>query len=362
MKEQDKYNKTSIINIKNKLGLEEIFVSGTIIYVRCPFCHSEKGAMKLDISNNTYICKKCEEKGYALSLYAKCKYISNNEAFKKLINSDIDMTTSLNNNVILNYKKEPEELDRIYSNFLNYLDLSPEHTMKLLNLGFTIEEIEKIGFKTIPTKNDIKLKICKKLIDSGIELKGCPGFYIDENFKWNFKSHNGIFIPIVNNGNIESLRIHLDKNYGYDTTDIWFSSGDKNNGCKASNNIMFLFPSNELKLYNDTKNKKDIIIASEMLLAYRLFYRYKNVIVIGIPNVISNKEIKKINRINPIENIYLTMDYHTIKYTCLGLTAILNKSFGADNIKNVFMFNKEEYPKELEEKFMKGSNILENIA
>lgn len=32
----------SIINVKNKLELEEISSSGEIIYVKCPFCFSKR--------------------------------------------------------------------------------------------------------------------------------------------------------------------------------------------------------------------------------------------------------------------------------------------------------------------------------
>lgn len=58
MKQQEILNRTSIINVKNKLGLEEIYSKKDIIYVKCPFCYSDKGTMKLNISNNSYICKK----------------------------------------------------------------------------------------------------------------------------------------------------------------------------------------------------------------------------------------------------------------------------------------------------------------
>ena len=144
-----------------------------------------------------------------------------------------------------------------------------------------MDEIERIGFKTIPTKDSEKVEICRKLIDEGIDLEGIPGFFKDRKFRWNFKSHKGIFVPIFQNCKITALRIHLDNEYNTDTTDIWFSSSQENNGTKQDNNIMFLYPkNNRLQIINNNQEKKDIIIVSEMILAYKIAARYKDNIII----------------------------------------------------------------------------------
>ena len=54
MNQQEILKRISIINVKNKLGLEELFSKKDIIYVKCPFCYSKNGAMKLNITNNSY--------------------------------------------------------------------------------------------------------------------------------------------------------------------------------------------------------------------------------------------------------------------------------------------------------------------
>lgn len=281
MNQQEILKRTSIINVKNKLGLIEIFSKKDIIYVKCPFCHSTKGAMKLNIINNSYICKNCEERGYSIGLFAKINLISNKEAYNTLIRQEADINNNLISSLITNVKKNSEELDIVYQTFLDKLELSSNHTMKLLKYGFTMEEIEKIGFKSIPNNENIKIKICKELIAEGIELSGTPGFYKDKRFRWNFKSHKGIFVPIVDNCKITSLRIHLDKEYNTDTTDIWFSSSQENEGTKINNNIMILFPENKrIQVLNSVKERKNIIIASEMILAYKLANKYKDTIII----------------------------------------------------------------------------------
>lgn len=281
MKQQEILNRTSIINVKNKLGLKEIYSRKDIIYVKCPFCSSEKGTMRLNISNNSYICKKCEARGYSIGLYAKNKYISNREAYQRLINEEADISNNLMTSIITNTKKNKEELDIAYQAFLEKLSLSSDHTMKLLKYGFTMEEIEKIGFKTIPTQENQKVEICRELQAEGIDLSGTPGFFKDKKFRWNFKSHKGIFIPVLDNCKIVALRIHLDTMYSIDTSDIWFSSSQENEGTKADNNIMILFPEgNKIQFMNNLKEKRDIIVASEMVLAYKIANTYKENIVI----------------------------------------------------------------------------------
>ena len=65
------------------------------------------------------------------------------------------------------------------------------------------------------------------------------------------------------------------------TSDIWFSSSQENEGTKADNNIMILFPEgNKIQLMNNLKEKRDIIVASEMVLAYKIANTYKESIVI----------------------------------------------------------------------------------
>ncbi len=281
MDQQEILKRISIVNVKNQLGLKEIYSKKDIIYVRCPFCFSKAGSMKLNTSNNSYICKNCEERGYSVGLYAKCRYISNKDAYRELISSEADINNNLTTSIITNTKKNNDELDIVYQSFLEKLSLSSDHIMKLLKYGFTMEEIEKIGFKTIPIKENTKIEICRQLTDDGIDLAGTPGFYKDKKFRWNFKSHEGIFIPVIDNCRITSLRIHLDKEYNTKTTDIWFSSSQENEGTKVNNNIMLIYPeNNRIKIMNNKQEKKNIIIASEMILAYKIVSKYKNEIVL----------------------------------------------------------------------------------
>ena len=345
---QDIFNCISILNVKNKLKLQEIYAKGNTICVKCPFCFAGKGTMILNISNNSYICQNCEERGYSISLYAKCKYISNKKAYKELIQSKTDMQSNIINTIITNTKKNDEELDLVYQEFLQKLQLNSEHTMQLLKLGFNTEEIEKLGFKSIPTNDDKKERICQVLIKNGIDLKGIPGFFQNNRFRWTFKSHKGLFVPIINNCKIIGIRIHLDKKYDMETTDIWFSSGQNNNGTKANNNIMILLPKdNRLQIMNDERNEKDVIIVSEMILAYKVHVKYQNNIIIGVPNMITNNEIKKIDKIKNINTIHVVMDKHTVLCNSGSLISSLINKYGKENVRLYISLKDGEIPEDL---------------
>lgn len=141
------------------------------------------------------------------------------------------------------------------------------------------------------------------------------GFYQDKDFKWTYKSHKGIFIPVILNNKIQGLRIFLDKEYKKDTENIWFSSNNLYNGTKASNWPMVLKDENInwIEMYNSQK-ANSIIIATEMILAHKLFNN-TNKTVIGIPNNLEKDMILNIvNRLKTTE-IFLYVDKYTVLHT-----------------------------------------------
>lgn len=360
MNQQEVLKRASIINVKNKLELKEIYSKKNIIYVKCPFCCSKQGTMILNTTNNSYICKNCQTKGYAIGLYAKCRYITTKEAYQMLIKEEADIKNNLDNLIITNQKKNIEELDYIYQSFLDKLTLTSDHIMKLLRYGFSMEEIKRIGFKSIPSNEKEKNEICREF---GNELKGIPGFFKDRNFKWTFKSHSGIFVPVIQNCKIIALRIHLDKEYKFETTDIWFSSGQENEGTKADNNTITIFPKgNQIQIMNKDE-KKDIIVASEFILAYKLAKIFKNSIIVGVPNIITKEEIKKLNTINNVNKVHVVMDLHTVLHGSDLLLSVLQKRYDEENI-TVFVSLKDyDIPNELQDELeVKDKIKLEKIA
>lgn len=131
--------------------------------------------------------------------------------------------------------------------------------------------------------------------------------------KWTFKSHEGFFVPVIYNDKIQGLRIHLEKEYKLKTTDIWFSSSKEYRGSNAKNSILLLIPKDIKKLELVTKENegKEIIIASEMLLAYKA-YKEWNKITIGLPNTISVKQAESILSDIKIKQADVYFDFHTV--------------------------------------------------
>ena len=205
------------------------------------------------------------------------------------------------------------------------------------------------------------LRYLENKIRENFDLEGTPGFFKDRKFRWNFKAHKGILIPIKENHRIIALRIHLEDIYNTDTTDIWFSSSQDCNGSKTLNNIMFLYPEeNAIQFMNNT-GTKDIIIVSEMILAYKIHLYFRNNIVIGVPNVISKKELQKLKRIQKVNDVHVVMDKHTVLHNSENLLENLYKLYPRRKIKLHFSLKDGEIPGSIEN-LNNYSDIQENIA
>ena len=312
------YECINITNVINKLGLKKTNQIGNNIYVTCPFCQSRKdknGYMKINVLNNLFRCDKCERSGTSIELYADLKYITNKEAFKQLLKEVpvLDNIPYVYNNPI----KDELYRDIVYNAFLELQTLNNKHIEKLEKMGFSKEYIKSNKFKSIEIRKKQKKEICLKLQEQGLKLDGIPGFFQDKDFKWTYKSHKGIFIPVYLDNRIQGLRILLDEEYRNDTKNIWFSSNNEYNGTKTNNFITILKDENcsWLDMYN-SKRKNGIIIATEIILAHKLF-NSTNEIVIGIPgNVDKDIIVNLVNRMK-VKEVFLYHDMYSIKHTSL---------------------------------------------
>lgn len=310
------YECINITNVINKLKLNKTNQIGSNIYVNCPFCQKSKernGYMKINTIKNLYICDNCESSGTSIELYAKMKFISTKDAYKELLKEMpvLDNIPYIYNNPI----KDEYYRDIVYSAFLDMQQLSDMHREKLKTMGFTDEYIETNNFKSIENRRNKKKEICRILQEQGMKLDGIPGFLQDTDFKWTYKSHDGIFIPVVFNNKIQGLRIWLDKKYRGETENIWFSSSSQYNGTKANNWPMILNQksTNWGEMYN-SKNTNEVIIATEMILAHKLYNQTKK-IVIGIPNNIEKDIILNIVKRLNVSEVSLYIDKYTIAHT-----------------------------------------------
>lgn len=351
--ENNIYNCINISNVINKLKINKTKIIGSNIYVNCPFCqkNNEKiGYMKLNALNNLYICNNCESAGTSIELYAKMKYISTKDAFKQLLRESpiLDNIPYIYNNTI----KDESYRDLVYSNFLEMQKLDNKQYLKLINMNFKEDYIIKNRFKSIENNEYKKKKICKKLLEQGLKLDGIPGFFQDEDFRWTFKSHKGIFIPVIQDNKIQGLRILLDREYRNDTANIWFSSSNEYNGTKATNWPMILKKeeSNWIDMYNSNK-EKTIIIATEMILAHKIF-NDTNMTVIGIPNNIDKDWILEIVKRMNAKEVFLYVDKYTILHTGTLMQRNIIEPLESEDIKvnfRVALLENEENRKEKKE-------------
>lgn len=334
MQNNDVYEYINITNVINQLNIKKTNIRGAYIYALCPFCQSSKeknGYLKINTISNVYMCRKCEESGSSIDLYAKLKYISTKEAFKRLLKETpiLDNMPYTFNNPI----KDEYYRDIVYRKFLHMQELKDTHYNALKKMNFREEYIIENQFKSIENDPIKKKNICAKLQKEGLRLDGIPGFMQDIDFKWTYKSHEGIFIPVIMENKIQGLRILLDNKYGLDTENIWFSSNNEYNGTKASNWAMILKAKerNWIDIYNASVNES-LIIATEMILAHKLFNN-TNKTVIGVPNNIDKDLILNIVKRMKSNEIVLYADKYTILHTSSSMYINIIKALEDNKIK-----------------------------
>ena len=178
MQDNSIYEYINITNVVNKLHLKKTYSKGNYIYATCPFCQNsdeKNGYLKINIIKNVYICKKCEDRGSSIDLYAKCKFIPTNEAMKRLLKETpvLDNMPYTYNNPI----KDEYYRDMVYRSFLELLNLSQMHNKRLKEMNFTDKYIEENLFKTIENNDYKKKQICITMQEQGLKLDGIPRIF-----------------------------------------------------------------------------------------------------------------------------------------------------------------------------------------
>ena len=213
--------------------------------------------MSLNIETNKYCCSRCGNGGYSVGLYAKIKGIDTKKAYKELLEREC---YSLDKSKIeispINIVADIKRRDEVYREFLRMLRLDRVHKNYLKGLGLLDGTISENLYRTIP-KKDIERRLICKALSKVYDLAGIPGFYQEPDFKWTFSKTNGFFVPVFDeNGYIQALSIHLDKQFN-GTSDIWFSSSGKINGTNARSYTM---------RNNINTDSKELIITDNFIL------------------------------------------------------------------------------------------------
>lgn len=240
----------NILNVASLCGINDVEREGYRYTATCPFCGAKRGHFYLtpvDMTNtnykNVYRCVKCGSSGSHIKLYAELHNCSNKEAFKEILGvkaiSDVENKMK---KVEKFYEKSIVPMaditskDKTYKKLISLLSISFEHRKNLLNRGLSLEQIKENGYVTLPSSRVLKGKICIKLQELGLDLKGVPGFYLDKYNKYTFwtPKEGGFLVPVrdiygrIQGCQIRKNGINVKKKYP------WFSSGYMEGGCQST--------------------------------------------------------------------------------------------------------------------------------
>lgn len=210
------------------------------------------------------------------------------------------------------------DLDLIYTDFMNLLCLSKKHYAGLRSERWPKDLIRDSFIRSLsfPRKFDSvkgfysdhveRHRICQLLLKKHKTLKGVPGFYQEADLQWTFTGHPGMLIPIYDtDGMLYRIRLRLDhpgkdekgkEKDKYKNFSSFYPSKDSNNilsneylnGCRAGSHIGFYFhPStDDPGVCYITEGEKKAIVANYFL----------RCIVISLPGVNSHAKLTKTDK------------------------------------------------------------------
>ena len=204
------------------LGIQESVPKGKSKDIKCPICNGK--GKKCNVKNTAYMpgynCWHCGGGGI-LKFYAACKGYSSLSGVYKEIMQELEVIGSSRKD--FDYKKvietaieeEPilpvEYRDYCYEKMLHFMSLSKKHKESLMERGLPENFIRARGYRSTLTNDEDCKALARKMINSGINLKGLPGFFMDKGewtFMWN---KSGILIPDRDiHGRIQGFQIRYD--------------------------------------------------------------------------------------------------------------------------------------------------------
>lgn len=296
----------SIIDVARLCGLQVMGNKGSNENIDCPFCGRRK-KMNLHYTKGQYNCPVCGNGGSMLKLYAYLtgKQGLSNSEIVSAIKHDLGISeTKIKCRPTTKVIKEEKPsidfegmkvVDKALRGFLSLLRLSDTHREKLQERGLEDSEIDKYLFKSVPVFG--AKGFAKKLVESGIQLKGVPGFYRDAS-TWNININpklSGYFVPCHNYfGYIEGLQIRLDNPLGK-AKYFWLSSDNLKDGTGA----------HAAPFYVKGSRKNDTLVITEgafkAIVPNKLFGYH----ILAVPGV---------NNISPLKALmpYIKRDYKSI--------------------------------------------------
>lgn len=227
-------------------------------YYTCPFCNS-KGKLNLNYNTDQFRCNKCGENGGMLALYSKLEHCDTKEANKRIrehmnigsIAKNSYNSSKKKNNVKTAFRASREQINAVFRDFCNMLTLSPTHREKLLERGYTNEQIDFCMYKSTPIFGLTHYP--ELLMKKGHSLKGVPGFFVNNDGQWqvNFQPHrSGILIPMIDiDDMLSGFQIRLDVPITNKKKYLWLTSTNENEGTSAGSPVAHFGSKNPDILY-----------------------------------------------------------------------------------------------------------------
>lgn len=225
-----------------------------------------------------------------------------------------------------------DQLNRIYTSFLNKLPLYSNHRNYLRSEGWKDTLINRSCIRSIPTGRNLayvgakRIQITRELIKEFGSVRGVPGFYLQKDDNWCFTARaSGILIPVFDcKGRIYRLRIRLDyperdingkEKNKYNNFSSFYEASDDNNelfngfteGCRSGNHIGFYCQDkDDFTVCYVTEGEKKALFANDVL----------HCPVVSIPGVNSFMKL-----LEPLEDGSHVLDYLKARGCCVIVIA-----------------------------------------
>lgn len=238
-----------ILWVAEQCGLLDgkINTSGEEWNVRCPLdgCNDKKTHLGLNLSINTWKCPHCGSGGGMVDLYARIFDLSRKEATRQLYKlwrgSDAPRPHAHKKRIQQAISEAPksveapiERRDAAYRALLGHLKgLTDEHLLNLRSRGLTMEDILRLGFKSLVYRK-------RHLAVTGqIDTTDVSGFYTYKGRRMVNTDLEGILIPYQDlYGRIGMLELRM---FGEKKRYMRFSSGKQKDGrtecCKSVSTV-----------------------------------------------------------------------------------------------------------------------------
>lgn len=253
----------SLLGIENPSGRNSF-------NILCPVCGTKTKKLNINLGKQVWNCPKCSTGGGVIAFYGFMRHgidpetLKDNANLKSRLLSEMRSSgcSSSSYEAYRSQKKVEETItapmakintrDKVYRAFLDALTLEKEDYDNLISRGLTEDQIKKYGYKSV---QNIDLSTIPDF-----NPKGVPGFYLDENGKWQVRNYGkGFYIPVRNlSGKIQGCQIRLRSgNMRY----LWLSTPEHKNGAGAETWAHFVGFPEETILITEGPLKADIIHA-----------------------------------------------------------------------------------------------------